>query len=263
MSGLLLDGYTGKVRGPDVAAILGPNGQPLTMEENYKRGWRGAELSDTRPYLDQLPDHIQELLAKSSGKVGPFAGMQQPRFDKSMYEVLRYWIVADTSITAAAEAIMVPAFNFYNSEMQVGTGLHYTLIGSHSEAATPGTFIFRMRWGGVGGALQVTSATLTPSNTAAATTNGFVLEFWGTVRTVGAAGTAWWQGHLDMPSLLLAAATGTQISTYLLNLEIPATGAAVGAATDFTAALGPSPTYQPSLGTATLTTHLAFLECMN
>ncbi len=261
MPGVVLDPKTGQRARPP--KLLSPRGMPFVSEDNYGLGWRGGELSDTRPDLDALPDHIQEMLAKSAGRIGPFAGMRPPTADHSMYEVLRYWITADTSLTAAAEAIMVPAYSFGGSEMQVGTALKYTLIGSHSAASTPGTFTFRMRWGGVTGSLWATSGTLTPSNTAAATTVGFILEYWMDVRSIGASGTAWCQGRIEMPSLLLAAATSTQVVTYLQNTQIPPTGAAISANTDFTQINGPSPTYQPSLGTATLTTHIAFLECMN
>lgn len=275
----------------DAEKRAGLGGPPVT---NFERGWTGGTVrGGPIPDLSVLSGDAQDMLAMRFGDDGPFGrseesiyrelrrlpdyikanleagkswrdrGTQPPVADHSMYEVLRYWIIADTSVTAAAETIMVPAFNFGPSEMQVGTCLKMTLVGSQSEAATPGTFIYRMRWGGVAGALQVTSSTLTPSNSATATTNGFILEYWMTVRSIGATGTMWTQGRIESPSLLLAAATGTQISTYLLNCQIPATGAAVGAPTDFTQANGPSPTYQPSLGTANETTHMAFLECMD
>lgn len=262
----ILNPHTGKVEGVDVSPLLSVRGIPLTHEENYRRGWRGGDLSNQpsdKSLMDGLPDHIQEMLKKSKGDYGPFAGLRPPTADSSMYEVMRYNIIADTALTAAAEAIMVPAFNFYNSEMTVAKHLVMTLVGSQSLNATPGTLTYRMRWGGVGGSIQVTSATLTPSNSATATTNGFVLQYWMTVRSTGVTGTMWCQGQLANPALLLAAATGTQLSTYLLNLQIPATGAAIGASTDFTVAGGPSPTYSPSASTANCTTHVAFLECMN
>jgi hypothetical protein len=263
MSGLLLDPRTGRPERPP--QVLSPRGVPITLEENYKRGWRGGELGG-EPEFDRLPDHIQEMMAKSRGDVGPFAGMRPPTNDRSMYEVLRYWIVADpAALTAAAEAIMVPAFNFGPSELQVGSCLKYTLIGSLSAAVTtPGTFIFRLRWGGVAGALQVTSATLAPTGTQVITTASFTLEYWVTVRSTGAAATAWTQGRFECPGTLETTPASTTIMvTYLKGCQMPATGAAVGASFDSTAALGPTPTYQPSLTTASLTTHLAFLECMN
>lgn len=267
MPGLLLDPYTGKPNGEDVLPILSPRGVPITMEDNYRRGWRGGDLGgqpSTKSLMDGLPDHIQEMLAKSRGDSGPFAGMRPPMNDHSNYEVLRYWITADTSITAAAEAIMVPAFNFGTSEMNVGSSLKMTLVGSQSVNATPGTFIYRMRWGGVAGALQATGPTITPSNSATVTTQSFVLEYWMTVRSTGATGTMWTQGNLQCAGFLLAAATSTQVVTYLTSqCQIPSQTAAVGASTDFTAQAGPSPTYQPSASTANCTTHLAFLECLN
>jgi hypothetical protein len=183
-----------------------------------------------------------------------------------MYEVLRYWITVDPApLTAAAEAIMVPAFNFYNSELQVGSCIKYTLIGSQSFAVTtPGTAIMRMRWGGVAGALQATSATLAPTGTQVITNASFTLEYWMTVRSIGAAATLWCQGRWDFPGALETTPASTTIMvTYLKATQIPPTGAAIGAAFDQTAALGPSPTYQPSLTTASMTVHLAFLECMN
>lgn len=264
MAGAILDPYTGQVVGEDVAQLLGPSGQPWTLEDNYRNGWRGGHLSATKPDFDLLPDSVQKWLRLSSGKEGPFAGMRPPMNDHSNYEVLRYWIVADTSITASGEAIMVPAFNFGASEMNVGTSLKMTLIGSQSVNATPGTFIYRMRWGGVAGAVQATGPTITPSNSATVTTQSFILEYWMTVRSIGATGTMWCQGNLQCSAWNLAASTGTQIVTYLTSqMQIPSTAAAIGANTDFTAVAGPSPTYTPSASTANCTTHICMLECLN
>lgn len=268
MSGILLNPYTGKPEGEEIHPILSERGIPITQEDNFKRGWRGGVLSEqpsTKELMDGLPDHIQEMLSKSAGRIGPFAGLRGPTADSSIYEVCRYSIVADTSITAAAETIMVPAFNFYNSEMSVNKCIKMTLIGSQSAAVTtPGTFIMRMRWGGVAGALQATSSTFAPTGTQVITTQSFTLEYWMTVRSSGAAGTLWCQGRWDCPGFLETTPASTTIMVaYLKNTQIPTSAAAVGAAIDFTAALGPSPTYQPSLTTANCTTHLAFLEAMN
>lgn len=281
--GLVLDPYTGKPKSAPVRQVVSERGVPLTMEDNYRRGWNGPATEPDYSKMPQsiqnlieqkygpdgpfarLPEHIQENLLKSSGEYGPYAGMRPPMMDHSNYEVLRYWITADTTLTAAAEAIMVPAFNFGSSEMQVGTSLKFTLIGSQSFAVTtPGTAIMRLRWNGVAGALQATSATLAPTGTQVTTNASFTLEWWMTVRSVGAAGTAWTQGRWQVPgSLETTPASTTILVTYLKTEQIPATGAAVGAATDFTAVAGPTPTYQPSLATASMTTHLAMLECMN
>lgn len=265
MHGVLLDPYTGQARGPVVPPILSERGVPLTHEENFRRGWRGGDLSSGKPDLDMLPDHIVELLLKSGGLIGPFAGARPPTADKSLYEVCRYWIIAGTTITTAAEAIMVPAFNFYNSEMSQGAVLKYTLVGSLSQAVTtPGTMIYRMRWGGVAGALQATSRTMAPTGTQVVTTVSFILTYWMSVRSVGAAATLWCQGKWDCPGTLETTPASTTIMvTHLKDQQIPFTAAAIGAAFDSTAALGPSPTYQPSLGTATLVTNLAFLELLN
>lgn len=267
MNGTLLNPHTGKPEGLSAAALLSERGVPVALEGNYQRGWRGGQLSDQasqKSLMDGLPDHILEMLAKSRGEIGPFAGMRPPMADHSNYEVLRYWITADTSLTAAAEAIMVPAFNFGPSELNVGSCIKLTLLGSHSINATPGTFIYRMRWGGVAGALQATGPTITPGNSATVTTQSWLLEYWMTVRSMGATGTIWCQGRLEDAGFLLAASTGTQIVTYLTSqMHIPSQAAAIGASTDLTVAAGPSPTYQPSASTATLATHLCFLECMN
>jgi hypothetical protein len=285
---VLLDPYTGKPGRQPARQVLSERGVPIHLEDNFRRGWRGGKLdTDASPDLGKLPpsiqsliaekygddgpfarlpEHIQENLLKSGGGYGPFAGMRPPTADRSLYEVLRYWITADpTAITAAAEALMVPAFNFGTSELQVGTCLKYTLIGSHSLAVTtPGTAIMRLRWGGLTGALQVTSGTLAPTGTQVTTNASFVIEYWMTVRSIGAAATLWAQGRWQVPGTLeTTPASTTILVAYLKNEMVPPTGAAIGAAFDQTQALGPSPTYQPSVSTASLTTHLAFLECMN
>lgn len=262
----LIDPHTGKAEGSAVSPILSPAGVPITMEDNYRRGWRGSELGGAKPEFDRLPDSIQEMMAKSRGDIGPFAGMRPPTMDHVSGEVLRYWVTADTTLNTIAELIMVPAFNFSPSEMQVGTCVKMTILGSLSLAiTTPGTSTFRMRWGGVGATILAASSGIIPTATQTTTTASFVLEYWVTCRTVGTTGTAWCQGRLECPGILETTPASTTIMvTYFKAMQIPASAAAISPSTfDTTIAAGPSPTFQQTTNTYVCTPHLAFLECMN
>lgn len=268
MRGVLLDRWTGKARRA-VRPLLGLSGLPVAHEENYRRGWRGSELGGEQPQPeDVLPDSILELLRKSAGLEGPFAGLAspfQPVADSSQYVRQRYWIVADTTLNTIAELIMMPAFNFYNSELNVGATIRTTLWGHLSLAiTTPGTTTLRLRMGSVTGALQAASDAIIPTATQATTTASFKLEYLTTVRTIGAAATAWSEGRWLCPGTLETTPASTTIMvTHLKAQLIPSSASAIGAAFDSTSALGPVPTLQQTVSTYSAVTHLAAIELMN
>lgn len=226
--------------------------------------------------MGNVPWEVVDLLerreheALKAGRAKIYKGRVIPVMgggDAYDYSRLRYSISADgTAVTAAAETIVVPAFNFSNSEMNMPTkGLKFTLAGRISQAiTTPGTFINRMRWGGVAGALCATGDTIAPTGTQAVTNVAFILEYYMTVRSVGAAGTLWCQGRWECPGTLeTTPGTTTIMVTHLKNRLIPSSAPAVSAAIDFTGAFGPTPTFQPSLGTGSFTVHEAWLELKN
>jgi hypothetical protein len=262
---VLLD-RNGRPEGP--AVLLGPSGLPRYVEENLEAGWSQPRFTGCEPDFSRLPQSVIDNLEKARkadfSKASPFLNSAQG------WEQLIGVIVADTSLVAAAEALMVPdiLLDYVRPGQKTpGVSYKYTLHGSLSMAiTTPGTFIMRLRFGGLAGVLLVTSATVAPTGTQAIVTASFTLEYWVTIRTepTPATATAWCQGRLDVPGTLeTTPASTTILVTYLKATMIPPTGAAVSPSIDVSTAKALSPTYQPSLGTATLATHLAYVESLN
>lgn len=266
MGAVLLDRETGRREAP--AVLLGPSGLPMHVEENLEAGWSQPRYTGAEPDFSRLPQSVLDNLEKARradfSKASPFLASSQG------WESLEGVIVADTSLTAAAEAIMVPDILLSiprPGQKTPGISFKYTLLGSLSMAVTtPGTFIMRLRWGGAAGTLLVTSATVAPTGTQVITTASITLEYWTTFRTEPSltTATAWCQGRLDAPGTLeTTPASTTILVTYLKAQMIPPTGAAVSPSLDVSSAKALSPTYQPSLTTANMTTHLAYVESLN
>jgi hypothetical protein len=265
MTGVLLDKRGRRVAPPEV---LGPSGLPARVEKNLDAGWSMPRYTGIGPDLSHLPQHILDNLERAGradfSKASPFMASGQG------WETLEGVILADTSLTAAAEAIMVPDILLAiprPGQKSPGITYKYTLIGSLTMAVTtPGNFIMRLRWGGLAGVLLVTSATIAPTGTQAITTASFTLEYWVTIRSepTPTTATAWCQGRFECPGTLeTTPASTTILVTYMKATQIPPTGAAVSPSIDVSVAKALSPTYQPSLTTATLATHLAYVESLN
>jgi hypothetical protein len=266
MRGVLLD-KSGRVEPPP--PILGPSGLPWFVEENLENGWEQPRHTRIEPDFGRLPQHILDLMEKSKradfSKSSPLMNASQG------WEALEGVIVTDGGpLTGAAEAIMVPDILLSiprPGQKSPGITFKYTLLGSLSMAVTtPGNFIMRLRWGGLAGALLVTSATVAPTGTQVITNASFTLEYWVTFRTEPTltTATAWCQGRFECPGTLeTTPASTTIIVAYMKATQIPPTGAAVSPSLDVTTAKALSPTYQLSLGTASLSTHIALVESLN
>lgn len=263
---VLLDRETGRREAP--AVLLGPSGLPAHVEQNIDAGWSQPRYTGIDADFSRLPQSVLGNLEKAKradfSKSSPFKAAGQG------WETLEGVITADTSLTAAAEAIMVPDILLAiprPGQKSPGITYKYTLLGSLSMAVTtPGNLIMRMRWGGVAGVLLATSATIAPTGTQVITTASFTLEYWVTIRTepTPTTATAWCQGRFECPGTLETTPASTTIMvTYLKATQIPPTAAAVSPSIDVSVAKALSPTYQPSLGTATLATHIALVESLN
>lgn len=264
---VLLDRETGRPEQP--SALLAPSGLPFYVEDNMKAGWSQPRFDGEMPDFSRLPQSVLDNLEKARkadfSKGAPFMA------SGNNWRQLEGVIVTDpTALTAAAEAIMVP--DILLSVPRVGAKtpgitFEYTLWGSLSMAVTtPGNFIMRLRWGGVAGVLLVTSATIAPTGTQVITTASFRLTYVTTIRTEPSLTTAtsWTQGEFWCPGTLeTTPASTTIIVTHLKATQIPPTGAAVSGSMDVSVAKALSPTYQPSLTTASLVTHLATVESYN
>lgn len=264
MSGVLLD-KKGRVERPE---LLGPSGLPVHVERNLEAGWSmpAYEDGDTtriQSQFERLPPHVLDSLERAKGSKLMNSGQG--------WRSCEGVITSDTTLTAAAEAIMVPDFLLQipgPRNSMVGVTYKYTLVGEISAAVTtPGTFTPRLRYGGVAGVLLHPAPTaLAPTGTQVITATGFTLEWRVTFRTVPSltTATAWCQGQIFWPGMFETTPASTTIMVAALKAwQIPAASPAVSASLDVTAAKALSPTWQPSLGTASITTHLAFVESLN
>ncbi len=195
----------------------------------------------------------QDALEKLTVSVAPRASMQSWR------ECLYATIADGAALTAAAEALHVPDFTFPANFMYPGRVLKYTLFGKMSSViTTPGTFTNRLRWGGLAGTVIVASAAYAPDPTAASANVAWQVEFWMVCRSIGTAGTALAFGRMDMDDY-----DDATVATLKAGLDMRVFPDANAAVTiDTTTAKALSPTYQPSLATASSTCMIAILEAI-
>lgn len=198
---------------------------------------------------------IAENLSRPQDSFGPRASNQG-------WEETLYRVIATTTISAtSSETIMVPDFTLPANYLVAGRTLKYTLIGDYSTViTTPGTYIFKLRYGGVAGTTLVTSGAFAPDPTAASTTVPFVLEYFLTMRSDGTSGSAFVQGRLMMSDYDDASVT-TIVGN--LNMQFIPTSAPAAVTINTTTANALSPTSTASVTTGSLRTNIAFLETLN
>lgn len=152
---------------------------------------RSASEAASRDAILRAPAHVLESLHRARELRGPL----EPRGSLNSWNEVLYASVADeAALTAAAEAIIFPASSdpgYYGAipggYMEAHRTLHLRVAGQLSTAATPGTFLWAMRWGGLAGTVLVKSngagATGTAITMAASQTNVFWrAEFYVTAR---------------------------------------------------------------------------------
>lgn len=145
--------------------------------------------------------------------------------------------------------------------VQAGSVFAYKLMGRQSSAiTTPGTFTFSLRWGGLAGTLIAASGAFAPDPTAAATNLTVIVDWWVVCRTTGSAGTGIGFGMIQW-SDYDDATTTTIVGN--LNMSVAPPSAPATFTMDTTTGKALSPTYTPSLGTASYTNHFAILESVN
>jgi len=224
-------------------------------------------LSELSP-LDQpveIPPHIADLLEKAKlrpGKLGPNASAVSWR------DVLtpRRVVTADSAqvLNTTTETIMVPDFTFAADALEAGDVFKYTIFFDLSTViTTPGTVTFRLRWGGVGGTALAASGAIAPDPTAASTDIVGMVEWYFVARTLGATGSAYAFGRVEMGGDHDdASATALKGN---LDMRMMPTVSAAAVTINTTTANALSPTVQFSVATATtqLTGLLAILESLN
>lgn len=208
--------------------------------------------------LARAPDHVKRNLDRAASAPAAFL----PRGSgQGWEEVLSSIVVDGPTLTAAAEALLVPDFNIPANYMTVGRTIKYTTMFRWSTAiTTPGTLTLRERWGGLAGVSMVASGAFAPDPTAAATNLTCFAEFWTVQRTVGTSGTSMTIGRVtwnDYDDATVATIVGN------LNMEMMPTSAPAVATVDTTVVKALSLTAQPSVATGSVTAHIAILESMN
>jgi hypothetical protein len=176
-----------------------------------------------------------------------------------------YTTIADgATITAAAETALVPDYTLQAGFLYPGALLKYTLFGRMSSAiTTPGTFTWRLRWGGVGGVALAASGAIAPDPTAASTNVAWFAEFYVQCRSVGTTGSAMCWGRMWQNDIDDGAAAVANLTAALNNQQAVFPDAAAVATIDTTTAKAITPTVQPSLNTGSVTCHHAFLESLS
>ena len=206
----------------------------------------------------EVPQHIEASLERARKDRGPFGR----RGSGLGWEEVIYTPNADgTAITSASETILLPDFSIPASYLTVGKVLKYTIMGRQSTAiTTPGTITLRLRWGGVAGVAVVTSGAFAPDPTAAATNLTWMVEYWMQCRAVGASGSAMGFGRIewsDYDDATVATIVGN------LNMRMAPTATPAVATIDTTIDKLLSATYQSSVATASVQTHVGILEACN
>lgn len=253
MRGVLLSSRTGRPEAPE--HLRHGFGKPEGAGPAVLFDWVNPEV-DVERELALAPAHVLESLCKAA--VDPH---NSPRMSGSTWEETVSSLTIDGTqiLNTVTETIMVPNFVWPNSGPQalyVGKQVKWTMYGRVSTVVTtPGTIIFRMRWGGVAGTLLVTSKAQRPKITVSTNMAGW-LQMEMTCRSIGATGSVFAMGQCSLANTIGDAAAAGEIVW-------PDAPAAV--TIDTTAASALTPTIQFSVATATTawTTHLARLESLN
>jgi hypothetical protein len=241
--------------------------QLVKRVEQLERASRGGTLHCVAGYEtvieERAPSRVKEWLDKS--RLSRWGDLPLVKGSAvSWRDVLtpRRVLASDgTAVTAAAETIMCPDFTFAADYMEVGDAFKYTLLFEQSTViTTPGTYTYRLRWGGAAGTSLAASGAFAPDPTAASTSLALMVEYWLVVRSVGSAGSMLAMGRLTPNDFDDASATA--LKGNLDMMAFPNTPAAVGSL-DTTTAKALSPTVTPSVATGSITTHIAILESLN
>jgi hypothetical protein len=265
MRGVLLDPVSGRPEGAPVSVRECERVQRLWTASRFRRSaldqeqerWerRGREMRD-------LPEGILRHLEMARAEAGP--GEKRGSLN-TWSETLYSSIVTETALTAAAEAVVYPASTAVGVYGGIPGGymvqhrtLHLRCAGQVTTAATPGTMLWGLRWGGVAGVVLVRSngagATGTAITMAASQTNVFWRAEWYITCRAEGSGTT---GSLFATGIMETEAIPTKFSV-TFPLTAPA---AVGV--DTTTFKDLALTHTPSVATASFAGMQYTLESMN
>jgi hypothetical protein len=237
----------------DLGAGPTPNGR--------RRRFTKLENELQRNILRGAPDHVLDLLDKARELRGPY----EPRGSLNTWsETLYSSTVSETALTAAAEAVVFPTstvpgwYGFIPGGYMVPhRTLHFRIAGQLSTAATPGTMLWRVRWGGLAGTVLVASGGAGATGTALTMSASQTNAFWRAEVYVTA------RGDISVTAALLATGiieTNSIPTTFATTFPVTAP-APVNADTSTGKDL--SFTHTPSLATASFQGLQYTLESMN
>src|SRR5450755_4335481 len=177
--------------------------------------------------------------------------------NQSWEEVISAMVSDGPTLTAAAEALLVPDVVIPAGYMYPGRTLRAHLWGKASSAVTtPGTLQIRVRWGGLAGVLLLDSGAMTQRALSVATNESWELDFEIICRSIGTTGTFLSAGHMNRRNQENAAATNSTPDM------LPVSANAV-VSVDTTISKNLSITATPSLSTASITALTYTLEATN
>lgn len=182
----LLDAWAGETKVVDGRRYFNVNGV-----------WRPQERAVSRP--PTLFDRIRLGLTRDRRALlgNELGGVQ------SWEEILEGTVADGTQISnSTAETIVCPDFNIPAFYMTTGRTLRIWAFGVNSNVVTtPGTLIFRVRWGGVGGTVLLASAAI-GLDTTARTNALWCLSAFVTCRSIGASGSFMSGGWVSVVNVL-------------------------------------------------------------
>lgn len=157
------------------AAKLGRRPEPKGTLEAEIRRWEARGKRS-------IPDSILEHLTRARDLRGPF----EPRGSLNTWSETLYSSTAtETALTAAAAAAIFPVSTVPGYYGGIPGGylvphrtLHLRVAGQISTAATPGTFLWKIMWGGNAGVALVASGGAGATGTAVTGTASLTNSFW-------------------------------------------------------------------------------------
>lgn len=193
------------------------------------------------------------LLERAKNLPVPMNGQQ------GWQELLDSTIADGTAVTAAAETIVCPDYNIPAFYMAPGRTLRLYAAGTISTVVTtPGTGIWRVRWGGVGG-VQLLATAAQNFHTTAQTLVGWNLIAFLTCRSVGATGSFMSSGVLNCFDELDTTAANLKSAV----LGSAGTGSNAAVTVDTTVAKLLSVTFTQSVATGSLICQQRTIEMLN
>jgi len=246
MRGVLLDPATGR---PET---LETRHRDLAARHALSRSERVAlaQILGSESLVPEVPPEVAQGLEQARSLTGRSIRASLQAWE----EVLASAVAAQTSVSGTSEAVlaadalvMLPAFY-----LNVSRTLKLTLTGTATTDASAGNLTLRLRWGGLTGALLVSSSALALTNSV--TTGTWSLEFLVVCRA---------EGHTITSFSLYTTGKFGASGLGQVHVNIPSTGNGAVASLDGTIAKALSATAQMDNTGNSMTADQVVLEALN